>query len=168
MRHASAAYLASLSATNVLRGRIDAGLHPGDEYGGSRRESTMGRLPARVLDAAALPTDTGACKQKVFSGMVDAAVLQQLLREADDDPWFHAHVSLIALPGAGSWLTAPPAQDGREMDATLFRVAPQEAILAQARPGKHLRDFDRCARGCEPLQGQWHAARDAEQPAPKP
>ena len=60
--------------------------------------------------------------------MVDAAVLQQLLWEADDDPWFHAHVSLIALPGAGAWLTAPPAQDGREMDATLFRVALKQCL----------------------------------------
>ena len=83
----------------------------------------MGRLRARVLDAAALPTGTKALKQKVLSGMVDAAVLQQLLREADDDPWFHARESLIASPGAGAWLTAPPAQDGREMDAMLFRVA---------------------------------------------
>ena len=30
---------------------------------------------------------------------------------------------LVALPGAGAWLIAPPAQGGREMDATLFRVA---------------------------------------------
>ena len=122
-RHVPAAYLASLSVTSVLCGRIDASFDPGDEHGGSRRESTMGRLQARVLDAAVLPTGTGALKQKMLSGMVDAAVLQQLLREAGDDPWFHAHVSLIALAGAGAWLTAPPAQDGREMDATLFRVA---------------------------------------------
>ena len=82
VRHAPAAYLASLSTTSALCGRIDAGSDPGDEHGGSRHESTMGRLRARVLDAATLPTGTGALKQKILSGMVDAAVLQQLLGEA--------------------------------------------------------------------------------------
>ena len=81
VRHAPAAYLASLSATNVPCGRTDAGFDPGNDHGGSRRESTMGRLRARVLDAAALPTGTGALKQKILSGMVDAAVLQQLPRD---------------------------------------------------------------------------------------
>ena len=36
---------------------------------------------------------------------------------------FRAHVQLCALPGAGVWLTAPPTQDGREIDAALFQVA---------------------------------------------
>ena len=38
-------------------------------------------------------------------------------------------MSLIAAPGAGAGLTAPPAQDGREMDATLFRVAPKHRLI---------------------------------------
>ena len=54
--------------------------------------------------------------------------------------------------------------------AILAQAILAQAILAQAilAQGHKSSDFDRCARGCEPLLGQWHAARDAEQPAPKP
>ena len=47
--HGGKAYLASLSATSALCGRIDAGFDPGDEHGSSRRESTMGRLLASLM-----------------------------------------------------------------------------------------------------------------------
>lgn len=36
---------------------------------------------------------------------------------------FRAHVALSGLPGAGIWLTTPPADDGRAMDASLFQIA---------------------------------------------
>ena len=55
--------------------------------------------------------------------MLDGAALHQLRSDTAGDPWFQAHVALCSVPGAGAWLTAPPAEDGRELDTPLFRIA---------------------------------------------
>ena len=58
--------------------------------------------------------------------MVDARAMQHLLTAAS----FCAHVALCSVPGAGAWLTAPPVNDGREIDTPLFRVALKRRIRA--------------------------------------
>jgi hypothetical protein len=53
-----------------------------------------------------------------------------LLEEQQHDAAFLAHMSLCRVPGAGAWLTAPPAEDGREVDAPLFKVALKRRLRA--------------------------------------
>jgi hypothetical protein len=50
-------------------------------------------------------------------------MLQQLQAENTHDAFFATHLSLTSLPGAGAWLTAPPVEDGREIDSPLFKIA---------------------------------------------
>ena len=54
--------------------------------------------------------------------MVDAALLQKLLQVSADDAGFQAGIALNRVPGAGVWLTAPPVEDRREIDAPLFQI----------------------------------------------
>ena len=61
--------------------------------------------------------------QKKMSGLVDAAILNNLQDSQQHDAFFLAHLALIGLPGAGVWLTAPPVADDREIDTPLFQVA---------------------------------------------
>jgi hypothetical protein len=58
-----------------------------------------------------------------MSGFIDAAMLQQLKTDNLHDAFLGAHIALTSLPGAGAWLTAPPVDDGREIDAPLFQIA---------------------------------------------
>ena len=62
--------------------------------------------------------------------MVDGALRQQMLLEQAGDRFFAAHVALAGQPGAGAFLTAPPVDDGREVDAPLFRVALRRRLRA--------------------------------------
>ena len=62
--------------------------------------------------------------------MVDAASLNALLASQRHDIAFRANVALNGSPGAGAWLTAPPTEDGREIEAALFRVAVKRRLRA--------------------------------------
>ena len=62
--------------------------------------------------------------------MVDCFLQQQLLQEQGGDPFFAAHMALAGLPGAGAFLTAPPVDDGREIDAPLFQVVLKRRLRA--------------------------------------
>ena len=123
MRHASSAYLASLAQTRDLCAAIDANFDPTDRDGGLHAAEVEADLRRNLLDAA--PPDRGdvLLSQKKISTMLDAAALHQLQRDECGDSPFLAHVALTSLPGAGAWLTAPPAEDGREIDAELFKIA---------------------------------------------
>ena len=52
------------------------------------------------------------------------------MQEQGGDPFFAAHMALTALPGAGAFLTAPPVDDGREIDAPLFQVVLKRRLRA--------------------------------------
>ena len=129
-RHAPAAYLASFSQTRELCGSIDSGYDPHDADGGSCLQTTEAELRASALDGVSW--DRGAVKvsQKELSGLLDAAAHDRLLQAERHDASFTAHVALSRLPGAGAWLTAPPAEDGREIDAPLFQVAVKRRLRA--------------------------------------
>ena len=89
--------------------------------------STKASLQALVLEAAAINgAETCTLRQKDISAMIDAASHRSLLLAADAST--KAHMALSSVPGAGVWLTAPPCQDGREMDAALFRIAAKRRI----------------------------------------
>ena len=62
--------------------------------------------------------------------MVDCSLQQQVLQEHGGDPIFAAHMALAGLPGAGAFLTAPPVDDGREIDAPLFQVVLKRRLRA--------------------------------------
>jgi hypothetical protein len=123
VRHAGAAYLGSLAHTRVLCGRMDPHFDPEDGLGALRLRATAELVQAQALDAAAVQNDARRWSQKELSSMLDGAALHQLRSDTAADPWFQAHVALCAVPGAGAWLTAPPTEDGREMDTPLFRIA---------------------------------------------
>lgn len=55
--------------------------------------------------------------------MFDAAAMEQFEREHSQDATFQGHVFLCRLAVASVWLTANPVEDGREIDAPLFKVA---------------------------------------------
>lgn len=85
-------------------------------------------LNGLVLEAARPEIQAKGASQKHVSRLIDAAAKDALLQREALDPSFQAHVSLISLPGAGAWLTAPPVDDGRRMDAPLFRIAVQRRV----------------------------------------
>ena len=85
---------------------------------------------AKVLDGVTLAVDSSPVPQKKLSRLIDAASKKSLLQDHSADLSFEAHVSLTSLPGAGAWLTAPPAPDGRTMDAPLFQVALKRRLRA--------------------------------------
>jgi len=123
VRHAGAAYLGSLAHTAALCGRMDPHFDPEDDLGALRLRATTELVQAQALDAAAVQGNARRWTQKELSSMLDGAALHQLRSDTAGDPWFQAHVALCSVPGAGAWLTAPPAEDGRELDTPLFRIA---------------------------------------------
>ena len=81
--------------------------------------------------------------------MIDAAAQARLLEQEQHDAAFCAHVALNCLPGAAAWLTAPPVDDGRELDAPLFRVALKRRLRAPVYAGD---DFCPC---CGQVRDKW-------------
>ena len=123
--HAAAAYVASVWNARGLCQAIDRDFDPSDAVGGLVWAQTLGELSGSVLEPArgALAVDAPAMSQKRLSQLIDAASKDRLVRECRTDVAFRAHVGLCSLPTAGAWLTAPPADDGRDFDAPLFKVA---------------------------------------------
>jgi hypothetical protein len=122
-RHGSAAYLASLLQTRALCQRIDIQFDVDDACGGSCLHATEADVRSNCLEQAAFERGSRCLTQKDLSGLLDAAMLQQLKSASVHDAGFAAHIALTSLPGAGAWLTAPPVEDGREIDSELFKVA---------------------------------------------
>ena len=122
-KHAPAAYLASLSQTCDLCESIDAEYQRDDAGGECFLRATEAHLRGTVLEAAALDRGGVRLTQKELSGLVDASLLKNLEQDQQHDAFFSAHIALCSLPGAGVWLTAPPTEDDREIDAPLFQVA---------------------------------------------
>ena len=122
-RHDPAAYLASLCQSRELCGSLDAGFDAEDTSGGSFLAETERELRALVLEGASWDRGEVGVSRKDLSGMLDAAAIEQLKWEHSQDATFHGHVGLCRLTGAGAWLTANPVEDGREIDAPLFKVA---------------------------------------------
>ena len=130
VRHAPAAFIASVAQSKDLCSAIDADFDEADADGGLLLTRSIEVMRGNLLDAASLDRGGTALTQKDLSGMLDAASLQELLRAERHDPFFQAHVSLNRLSGAGAWLTAPMIKDGREMDSSLFRVSLKRRIRA--------------------------------------
>ena len=148
-RHAPAAHLASLSQTANLCNRIDPSFEAADASQGLQRAACEEELRAQVLEAVSW--DRGGCvlSQKELSAMVDAAAKAALLEQESHDAAFRAHVALSCLPGAAVWLTAPPADDGRELDTPLFRVALKRRLRV---PVYAADDFCPC---CGQVRDKW-------------
>ena len=88
--------------------RIDPQFDPQDACGGLGVSAAESDLRQRVLEAASWDWGTNPPTQKELSSMVDCFLQQQLLQEQGGDPFFAAHVALANLPGAGTFLAAPP------------------------------------------------------------
>ena len=69
--------------------------------------------------------------------MIDAALYQEMLGEQAHDRFFCAHLALSSLPGAGAFLTAPPVDDGREIDAQLFKITLRRRLRAPVYEAEH-------------------------------
>ena len=122
-RHAAVAFLASTAQTRDLCCALVPGFDADDGCGGFHLESTRASLQSRVLPSAALGSEGRAQSQRELSGMVDAAVLEQVLSNNRQDTSFCAAVHLNRVPSAGVWLTAPLVDDGCQIDAPLFKVS---------------------------------------------
>ena len=121
--HAAAAYLASLSQTQELCVTLDRQYDVADRDGGLHKADTEADFKAMILESAAWTGSSQLTSQKVWSNLLDAAARKRLLEDNSADALFGAHVALCSVPGAAAWLTAMPNQDGREIDAPLFKVA---------------------------------------------
>ena len=115
--HAPAAYLGSLGQTHGLCLKIDPQYDVQDSAGGLFRSATEGALCDWVLEAASWDWGRATPSQKQLSAMIDGASRQKLQHDHASDWFFCAHLALSSLPGAGAFLTAPPVDDGREIDA---------------------------------------------------
>ena len=127
VRHAGAAYLASLSQTSALCRRIDPKFDVHDACGALHLRETQSAVQANVLEAACIDaTSTIPLRQKDLSSKLDMAAHQRILASADTST--KAHCALTCIPTAGAWLTAPPTPDGREIDTPLFKIAVKRRI----------------------------------------
>jgi hypothetical protein len=72
---------------------------------------------------ASLRGPTGKGDQKYLSSLIDARLRDGIETGPGADGAYKHHLALVRQPGAGAWLTAPPADDGRSMDTDLFRTA---------------------------------------------
>ncbi len=122
-RHATAAYWASLVSSRELCCAVDPGFDITDACGGLQLQATLEEFNGRILEAARGTLQEGQASQRRLSALIDAASKTQLLQSTQADASFRAHVSLCSLPTAGAWLTAPPADDAREMDHRLFQIS---------------------------------------------
>ena len=128
--HAPAAYFASVLQTVELCTKIDGAYDASDRDGGSHVASVQEALRDRVLEAASWDRGAATISQKELSSMIDAASLQALCERHRADAPFQAHIALCRMPGAGAWITAPPVDDGREIDAPLFQVDVKRRLRA--------------------------------------
>lgn len=124
--HASAAYVASAWSCQHLCKDIDPAFDL--QTDGGHFAAAAADLKERCLEAANLNLPEGQVRQKSLSAMVDGALKEQLRTEARAEGARLAHLALVALPGAGAWLTALPVDDGREIEASLFKVALQRRL----------------------------------------
>ena len=62
-------------------------------------------------------------KQQILSTALDKSLRRSLANNNRSDPYFLAHLNLVAAPGAGAWLTAIPEDETRECDTVLFKLA---------------------------------------------
>ena len=131
-RHAGAAFSASVIQSRPLCQLIDPGFDPLDADGGLAWLLTTHKFNECVLDAARVDFSAAdRLSQKKLSSLLDASALDSLLQSQRHDLSFRAHVAACSLPGAGAWLTAHPAEDGRDMDGALFRVALKRRLRVQ-------------------------------------
>ena len=121
--HAAAAYRASLSQTQELCVALDRQFDTSDSEGGLHKSATEAAFKAMILESAPWAGGSQPTSQKSLSNLLDAAARQRLLEDNSFDAPFCAHMALCSVPGAATWLTAMPIQDGREIDAPLFKVA---------------------------------------------
>ena len=121
-RHAPAAYYASLLQTQDLCCAIDRAFDTTDQDGGLYKHAVEMTLRQNILEAAAFDPGSTKLTQKRCSGLLDAAAAEKLRMEHQSDASFLAHLSLLRVPGAGAWLTAPVTKDDCEMDSALFET----------------------------------------------
>ena len=134
-RHAAGAYIASLAQTRDLCQRIDSAFDVTDAAGGLCLADATAEVRNLALEAAALDRGNEPVKQKEISSLLDASFKQQILANNGSDPTFLTHLTLCSVPGAGTWLTAPPVPDGRAIDTPLFRVDLQRRLRVPIFPG---------------------------------
>ena len=131
-RHAPAAYVASVWSCQSLCSRIDPDfglLNDGGHFSG-----VLAELKAKCLEAANLNLQEGVVKQKQLSALLDGALKAELVAGARREGARLAHLALVALPGAGAWLTAPPADDGRDIEPALFRLGLKRRLRLRVAP----------------------------------
>ena len=119
--HAPAAYISSVWSCQDLCRRIDPRFEVYDTAG--HFEAALVELRGRCLETANLNLQEGRVKQKQLSMMLDGALKEKLRASSRAEGARLAHLALVSLPGAGAWLTAPPVDDGREIEPALFQVA---------------------------------------------
>ena len=131
-RHAPAAYVSSVWSCQSLCKRIDSGFDLHND--GGHFAAALAELKGKCLEAASLNLQEGVVKQKQLSALLDGALKEELRAGARAEGSRLAHLALVALPGAGAWLTAPPADDGRDIEPALFRVALQRRLRLRVAP----------------------------------
>ena len=124
-RHGVAAYLASFAACADTAREIDPAFDHADLAGYSGIDAAKAMFddavaPDERLGAGSIPTS-----QRRLSEALDNRT-RALLRAAEGDAsHWSTHLGLVAVPGAGAWLTALPDEVGGddEWEPELFRIA---------------------------------------------
>ena len=117
--------MASVWSCQHLCARIDPAYQLLEDGGHFSR--AMAELQGQCLDAANLNLAEGVVRQKQLSALVDGALKAELRGAVRGEGARVAHLALVALPGAGAGLTAPPVDDGRDVGAGTVPDRPQAA-----------------------------------------
>jgi hypothetical protein len=130
-RHAAAAYVASLWSCRRLCQQIDKNFDLEGVGDGGFFQEALVELRGACLEAANLNLPEVPVSQKHLSALVDGALKAELRFECRAEGAHLAHLSLVALPCAGVWLTSHPAEDGRNMEPDLFKIAVKRQLRAK-------------------------------------
>jgi hypothetical protein len=125
--HAAGAYLSSILGCQEMARLIDPSFDIADSSHASLLSDALDDVRARVLLPDTINTDV-AHSQKHYSALIDAQKVESKMSNPIVPIPFKMHLKLVSKPGAGAWLTAPPASDGREISAQLFQICLQRRL----------------------------------------
>ena len=123
--HADAAFAASISSTLPLQAAIFPRMSADDVMTAAPYQAALAalqpKLPAPLH--AKLASGEGVT-QKLLSKSLDTAALESCLADPSMATHMKAHLQLVTLSAADSWLHAPPSREQRtQMSSELFRIA---------------------------------------------
>eukprot|EP00973_Karenia_brevis_P026806 3699007-Karenia_brevis.AAC.1 len=114
--HAHAAFIASFLNCREVCKDIDPAFDVFDQDGWAGTSEAVSAFNTMVGSLDSVDLQASNRSQRRLSQSLDLSTRRTLTESNGNDPYFLAHMNLVAMPGAGAWLTAVPEDDTREWE----------------------------------------------------